>query len=153
VVAGPGSFTGVRTGLATAKALCEAASLRMAAVSRLAVLADAAGLQDGLTVLDAGRGELYVRDVRSGREWLCSEDELPTTASGGIAVAELRMAERLAARTLLLHPLHVGEALPAVLRCLANGGSDAMFAEANYVRGEQNIYAKPASMATPREPQ
>jgi tRNA threonylcarbamoyladenosine biosynthesis protein TsaB len=61
VVNGPGSFTGVRTGLAAAKGLCEASRLPLIAVSRLEVLAEASGLAAGLAVLDAGRGELYVR--------------------------------------------------------------------------------------------
>jgi tRNA threonylcarbamoyladenosine biosynthesis protein TsaB len=145
VVGGPGSFTGVRTGLAAAKGFCEAAGLRLAVVSRLEVLADAAALTDGLAVLDAGRGELYVRDVRSGREWLCAIEELPRPVSGGIVVAEQRIAELLAARTPVLYPLHVADALPVVLRGLAAGGSDVALAEANYVRGEQNIYGKPAA--------
>ncbi len=72
VVGGPGSFTGVRSGMAVAKGFCEAAALRLAVVSRLEVLADAAALKDGLAVLDAGRGELYVRDAGSGREWVCA---------------------------------------------------------------------------------
>jgi hypothetical protein len=37
----------------------------------------------------------------------------------------------------------VGDALQVVLRRLSAGDSDVL-AEANYVRGEQNIYAKPA---------
>jgi tRNA threonylcarbamoyladenosine biosynthesis protein TsaB len=151
VVAGPGSFTGVRTGLAAGKGFCEAASLRFAAVSRLAVLADATGLADGFAMLDAGRGELYVRDIRSGHEWLCTRDELP--AAGRLAVAELRVAEKLAARKPLLYPLRVSDALPSVLRCLAAGGSDVAITEANYVRGEHEIYAKPASGPLQRPPQ
>ena len=142
---GPGSFTGTRICLAAAKGLCEAASLRFVTVARLAVLADVAALTDGLAVLDAGRGELYVRDAGSGREWLCAVGELPEAASGGIVVAERRIAERLAVRAPLLHPLRAGDALSTVLRTLAAGGSDVAFAEANYVRGEQNIYAKPVA--------
>ena len=144
VVAGPGSFTGVRTGLAAARGFCEAASLRFAAVSRLAVLADVAAVAEGFAVLDAGRGEFYVRDVSSACEWLCTLDEFPVLVSGTVVVAEPRVAERLMARRQLLYPLHVGDALPEVLRCLAVGGSDVALAEANYVRGEQNIYAKPS---------
>jgi tRNA threonylcarbamoyladenosine biosynthesis protein TsaB len=143
VVGGPGSFTGVRIGMAAAKGLCEARSLRLAVVSRLEVLADAAALTDGLAVLDAGRAEFYVRDASSGVEWLCAGDELP--AGGKVAVAELRLVERLVARDPVLCPLHVGGALPVVLRRLAGGGDDVVLAEANYVRGEQNIYGKPTA--------
>ena len=64
VVSGPGSFTGVRTGLAMAKGLCEVVGLRLASVSRLEVLAEAADLREGFAVLDAGRGSLYVREQR-----------------------------------------------------------------------------------------
>jgi tRNA threonylcarbamoyladenosine biosynthesis protein TsaB len=150
VVAGPGSFTGVRAGMAAAKALCEAASLRLAVVSRLAVLADAAGLTDGLAVLDAGRGEVYVRDAITGLEWVCAYDSLPVVS---VAVAERRVAERLVAREPVLHPLHTRDALPVVLQCLAAGGSDVVLAEANYVRGEQNIYGTAAAAsAEKREP-
>jgi len=146
VVGGPGSFTGVRTGMATAKGFCEAASLQLAVVSRLEVLADAAALTDGLAVLDAGRGELYVRDASSGREWVCAGDDLPMTTS--IVVAELRVAERLVAREPVLYPLHVGDALPVVLRCVASGSSDVALVDANYVRGEQNIYVKVPATST-----
>jgi tRNA threonylcarbamoyladenosine biosynthesis protein TsaB len=152
VVGGPGSFTGVRTGLAAAKGLCESANMRLAVVSRLEVLVDAAALTDGLAALDAGRGELYVRDADSGREWLCAVDELPI-ASGSIVVAEQRVAELLAMRQPVLRPLHVSDALPVVLQCVAAGGSDVSLAEANYVRGEDNIYAKPSASSTQRKAQ
>ncbi len=76
VVSGPGSFTGIRAGLATAKGLCESLSLPLAAVSRLEVLAEAAGLHAGWAALDAGRGELYLREVASGREWLSPIEDL-----------------------------------------------------------------------------
>ncbi len=56
---GPGSFTGVRIGLAAAKGLAEAASKPMVAVSNLKVLAFFGMAPLRATVLDARRGEVY----------------------------------------------------------------------------------------------
>jgi len=62
VVSGPGSFTGLRVGLAAVKALAEILQKPIAAVSLLEVLARAAGSNDGvIAALDAGRGEVFVR--------------------------------------------------------------------------------------------
>jgi tRNA threonylcarbamoyladenosine biosynthesis protein TsaB len=122
VVSGPGSFTGMRTGLAAAKGLCEAAGLRLVGVSRLEVLADAAGARDGVVALDAGRGEMYVRDVASGRERLCGDAEV-------IGAAVVR-------------PLRVVDALGVVLRRLDEAGVDAGDVDAYYVRAEADIYRK-----------
>ena len=84
VVNGPGSFTGVRAGVAAAKGLCEAAGLPIAAVSRLAVLCDATELRDGFAVLNAGRNELYVRDAASEREWMIEREEFMVLARGEV---------------------------------------------------------------------
>lgn len=59
VTSGPGSFTGVRVGLATVKGLAEPAQTPVAAVSRLAVLAHKAGAS--ASALDAHRHELFLR--------------------------------------------------------------------------------------------
>ena len=56
---GPGSFTGVRIGLAAAKGLAEASSVRVVAVSNLRVLAWFGTAALRATVLDARRGEVY----------------------------------------------------------------------------------------------
>lgn len=141
VVSGPGSFTGMRAGLATAKGLCECLGIPLAAVSRLEVLADAANLENGLVALDAGRGEMYVRDLGTGREWLCSIEEIAAMRGGRpVAVAETRVAERLAECAPALFPLHVSDALYVVLRRLRAGGSDVSLVDANYVRKESDIY-------------
>jgi len=56
---GPGSFTGVRIGLAAAKGLAEAVSKPIVAVSNLKVLASFGTAPLRATVLDARRGEVY----------------------------------------------------------------------------------------------
>src|SRR5215470_4311952 len=61
VASGPGSFTGLRVGLAAVKALAEILAKPIAAVSRLEVLARSAhGNGRVWSALDAGRGEFYV---------------------------------------------------------------------------------------------
>jgi tRNA threonylcarbamoyladenosine biosynthesis protein TsaB len=78
VVNGPGSFTGIRVGLSTAKGLAESASIPIIAVSRLALLAAASGLPHVLAAVDAGRGEYYVGEYRAGNklaEMLLSGEE------------------------------------------------------------------------------
>lgn len=63
VCAGPGSFTGIRIGLATAWGLGRAAGIPVEAVSTLECMAEAARPARAATlaaVLDAGRGELVV---------------------------------------------------------------------------------------------
>src|SRR6202034_1906825 len=56
---GPGSFTGVRVGLAAAKGLAEATGKRVVAVSNLRALAAFGSAPLRATVIDARRGEVY----------------------------------------------------------------------------------------------
>lgn len=76
VANGPGSFTGVRVGLATAKALMETRAAPVLAVSTLAAIAEAAAAGPALAVLDAGRGEVYWGLYPSGDEGLESSSDL-----------------------------------------------------------------------------
>jgi len=56
---GPGSFTGVRIGLAAVKGLAEATGRRAVAVSSLRALASFGTAALRATILDARRGEIY----------------------------------------------------------------------------------------------
>ena len=60
VTRGPGSFTGIRLGLATAKTLAQAAGVRMVAINTIDALA-AGCPRDGLVAasLDARKGEIF----------------------------------------------------------------------------------------------
>ena len=89
VASGPGSFTGLRVGLAAIKALAEVLRKPIAAVSLLEAVARSAKTPGRITaVLDAGRGEVYAGEydvgdsvqMRSAR--LVPRDELFSLASG-----------------------------------------------------------------------
>ncbi|HET8946785.1 MAG TPA: tRNA (adenosine(37)-N6)-threonylcarbamoyltransferase complex dimerization subunit type 1 TsaB [Candidatus Polarisedimenticolia bacterium] len=83
VALGPGSFTGVRVGLATAKGLGYALGIPVAGLSSLEILARAAGLAPGALVcaaIEAGRGEVYAarfRVVQEGVERLTDDAASP----------------------------------------------------------------------------
>jgi tRNA threonylcarbamoyladenosine biosynthesis protein TsaB len=139
VVAGPGSFTGVRTGMAAAKGVCEALGLPLATISRLEVLAEASGLTAGYALLAAGRDAVYVRALPAGNEFLSSLAPMRQIAAGSsVVVAELQLADKL--ERVLLQQIGLQDGLPGLLRSLRSGGVDAAAAEANYVRAEADIY-------------
>lgn len=64
---GPGTFTGLRIGIATARALADARGAEVVAVSSLEALAlGAAPAADVLAVIDARRGEAFTAPFRGG---------------------------------------------------------------------------------------
>jgi tRNA threonylcarbamoyladenosine biosynthesis protein TsaB len=81
VVAGPGSFTGIRIGLATAKSFAAALTIPIVTLSRLELLAHLA--QSPCAVLDAHRGQVFCGFYDSGlRELLVTAGEI--NAMGGL---------------------------------------------------------------------
>ena len=159
VVSGPGSFTGLRVGLAAIKALAEILHKPIVAVSLLEVIALAANA-DGkvLAALDAGRGDVYAGEYevsggksRTVRERLLPRDELIPSANGFVVSTpdhSLLETGRAAGR-----PIFALEKVTAAM--IARLGWKKMQAgasvapdelEANYIRRtDAEIFAKPAS--------
>jgi tRNA threonylcarbamoyladenosine biosynthesis protein TsaB len=149
VVNGPGSFTGIRVGLSTAKGLSHATGLPIMSISRLAVLASLGDRRlESLAVLDAGRSEFYAR--RAEREWLASYEEIAAEAEAGapLTVAEATVAERLANwRPALVGPLDAcAAALAAQTRLRSGEAEDLATLDANYLRrSDAELFARPVS--------
>jgi tRNA threonylcarbamoyladenosine biosynthesis protein TsaB len=77
---GPGSFTGVRIGLACVKGLAEATGKPVAAVSNLEALATFGTAEMRAVVLDARRGEIYGAVYNGRSEAILPETVMPFTA-------------------------------------------------------------------------
>lgn len=109
VVSGPGSFTGLRVGLAAIKALAEVLRKPIAALSLLEAIAGTCGKDVGLDVaLDAGRGEVYAGSFQiSGSQTIVSHQQLLTLAEFAsanvgrqIVTPDAKIADLLRAKSL-----------------------------------------------------
>lgn len=103
VVSGPGSFTGLRVGLAAIKALAEILGKPIVPVSLLEVIAgESAGRGKVMAAINAGRGEIYAGEYEVGesarcvREQLLSKDEFVSLAAGIAVVTPDAALEQLA---------------------------------------------------------
>ncbi|MGA2009890.1 MAG: tRNA (adenosine(37)-N6)-threonylcarbamoyltransferase complex dimerization subunit type 1 TsaB [Solirubrobacteraceae bacterium] len=99
---GPGTFTGLRIGVATARALAAARGIGLTGVSTLASLAQAAASAPGLggeavlAVLDARRGEVFAAGWETGP--IVPGNPLPAPLLAPVAIAPEALARTLAAR-------------------------------------------------------
>ena len=130
IVNGPGSFTGIRVGLSTAKGLAEALHISLVAVSRLAVLARNAA--SDAAALDAGRGEFYFRLHED--EALLTPAEIRDRFSGSFAVCEESAAAAFPDAILIPPPTAADALHYALPRIVAKDFDDLATVDGNYVR-------------------
>jgi tRNA threonylcarbamoyladenosine biosynthesis protein TsaB len=147
VTNGPGSFTGIRIGLSTAKGLAEPDSIPILAVSRLIVLAHKA--KTIAAALDASRHEFYFGDYSacSAHEALIDSDRLQQLANvlgGQLAVAEESL-RTVAPQATLVPPPTAADALRFALpRLRLRDYDDPAILDGNYLRrSDAEIFSKP----------
>lgn len=147
VASGPGSFTGLRVGLAAVKGLAEVLNKPIASVSLLEACVFASGAQGKvMAVLDAGRGDVYVGEYEMWpetdavpRERLLSREEFLTQARGWMvvtpdpALAEVAAAAGLPVST--LKQVSAAEVARTAWRKIQCGQTTTPeLLEANYIR-------------------
>jgi tRNA threonylcarbamoyladenosine biosynthesis protein TsaB len=158
VAVGPGSFTGLRVGIAAIKGLAEALEKPIAAVSRLEAVARASEKQGSvIAALDAGRRQAFVGEYEFSTEstsrakgHLLSWEELAVVAAGRpVLTPDKNLAEAL--RQLGANVVEIHNPRADIIarlgwkKLLAGDIADVATLEANYIRrtdAEILIYGK-----------
>lgn len=158
VASGPGSFTGLRVGLAAIKAFAEILEKPIVAVSLLEVIALAAGRDARVAAaIDAGRGEVYFGEYEISDhnaqvvgERVVAKEKLQELCRGLILVAaDPKLAA--SARESGVSVVEIEGINPEMIAALgwrklqAGEKTSPELLDANYVRGSDEIFAKPAS--------
>jgi tRNA threonylcarbamoyladenosine biosynthesis protein TsaB len=155
VASGPGSFTGLRVGLAAIKALAEILNKPIAAVSRLEAVARGGKFRGRvLAALDAGRNEIYVGEydltdgtqaigerlvarqefLNQAREWKVMTPDRSITEAARTAGFEVEEVER---------PTSIAIARIGWEKVLSASTISPEDLEANYIRrSDAEIFAK-----------
>jgi tRNA threonylcarbamoyladenosine biosynthesis protein TsaB len=139
-VRGPGSYAGLRVGLATAQGLALAAGVPIRGIGTMEAVAAASGLRDFTAIHPAGRGEFAVQDFRDGQpaaplrvaagEELRGSPNLAGEGAGALGGLEITPEARCRA------------ALQVLLPTLATASDE----------GVEAIYLREPNITTPRRP-
>ena len=139
-VRGPGSYAGLRVGLATAQGLALAAGVPIRGIGTMEAVAVASGLRDFTAIHPAGRGEFAAQDFRYGQpvaplrvaaaEELRSSSNLAGEGAGALGGLEITPEARCRA------------ALRALLPALTTASDE----------GVEAIYLREPNITTPRRP-
>ena len=158
VAAGPGSFTGVRIGVAAAKGFAWGADLPLYGVSTLEAVAKNAGVFEGIVcpVMDARRSQVYnaLFRVENGAYSRVCEDRAVALEDLALELEKLEgpvylagdgstLAKRFLGQRVILPPEHLqhqraaGVALVALEKILSGETGDAEALQPNYLRLSQ----------------
>ena len=131
VVQGPGSYAGLRVGIATAQGLGVALGIPVRGISTLQAVALATGLKDVTAIQPAGRGEFAAQEFRNGEPAgplrSATADELrgmPLAGEGAGALGGLEVTPEARCRA----------ALAALLDEIHDRTGDAAVVDAVYLR-------------------
>ncbi|MGD0367046.1 MAG: tRNA (adenosine(37)-N6)-threonylcarbamoyltransferase complex dimerization subunit type 1 TsaB [Acidobacteriaceae bacterium] len=151
VTTGPGSFTGIRIGLSTAKGLAEVHATPILAVSRLAILVHKANAS--AAALDASRGEFYFGNYSATpNEQLITRDQFthPAALLGPkLAVCEESLLAVVPTATLVAPPTAADALRFALPRLHSRDFDNPITLDGNYLRrSDAEIFSKPKTAST-----